>query len=56
LKGLTTDYTSLSVTFISGTPIAIVAGETYQFRTRAKNIYGFGEYSSTLSIKADSGP
>lgn len=32
LTGQTTDYTALIVTFVSGTPIPIVAGNTYQFR------------------------
>lgn len=53
LEGETSDYTSLTVTFVSGTPIPIVSGETYQIRVRAENIYGFGEYSETVLIKAD---
>ena len=32
LEGQTTDFTGLIVTFVSGTPIPIVAGTTYQFR------------------------
>ena len=56
LDGETNPYVSLTITFISGTPIPIIAGQNYIFRVRAKNVYGFGEFSDSLIVKADSSP
>lgn len=35
---------------------SIVAGSSYIFRVRAKNVYGYGDWSTELTIKASSVP
>lgn len=46
LIGYSTNSIATSFTINSG----IIAGNPYQFRLRAKNIYGFGPFSTTTSI------
>lgn len=45
-EGLTLDYTVES----------LQAGLDYKFKVRALNIYGFGDYSSTVTLRPDSAP
>lgn len=52
LTGISSDYTSLSFAITS----EVVAGTTYLIRVRAKNYWGWGPFSSTLSIKAAMAP
>lgn len=46
--GYSSDYTSTSVTITTG----ITSGKTYLFKYRAKNIFGWGSFSNTVSITA----
>lgn len=52
LVGLSTNSTTLTYTVSS----SIQIGYVYKFRYRAKNIYGWGSYSDTLSLYAASAP
>jgi hypothetical protein len=52
LIGSNIDSTALTFTVSS----SIIGGTTYQFRVRAKNYWGWGSYSSTVSIKAAKAP
>jgi len=52
LIGLSPDSLALTYTVSS----SVTAGATYLFRYRAKNIHGWGDYSSTLSLLAASVP
>ncbi len=52
LLGVTSPFTSTSTTVSTG----ITAGTTYQFRVKARNIYGYGTVSSTVSVKASDKP
>ena len=45
---------SLVLTYLVSSGVS--SGNTYQFRVRAKNLYGWGAYSTVLSLKASSVP
>mmetsp|Transcript_29136 Transcript_29136/g.28196 ORF Transcript_29136/g.28196 Transcript_29136/m.28196 type:complete len:163 (-) Transcript_29136:195-683(-) len=46
--GFSSDYTSTSYVINTG----ITAGDPYQFKIRAKNIYGEGDYSNIVTLDA----
>lgn len=48
LIGLSTESTATTYTVTSG----ITGGTSYQFKVRAKNLYGFGDYSAVATIVA----
>ncbi len=48
LVGFTSAFTSTS-TIIA---IGILSGSSYQFRYRAENVYGYGDFSDVITIKA----
>jgi len=52
LVGLVTRSTDLEYTVGTG----ITTGDTYQFKLRAENIYGWGPYSTAVSIIASDIP
>ena len=52
LVGNSIDSLALTYTVSS----SVVAGTLYQFRVRAKNYWGWGPYSTAVSIKASSAP
>ncbi len=52
LQGFSPLSTVLSYIVTTG----VNTGVTYQFRLRSRNIYGWGPYSSTISIKAATVP
>lgn len=52
LVGLSPTSTALSFTVSTG----VVSGTSYKFRVRAANVYGWGSYSSTLTVKAAAAP
>ena len=45
---------SLVLTYLISSGVS--SGNTYQFKVRAKNLYGWGAYSTVLSLKASSVP
>jgi hypothetical protein len=45
---------SLLLTYLVSSGVS--AGTSYQFKVRAKNLYGWGPYSSIATIKASSVP
>eukprot|EP00347_Sterkiella_histriomuscorum_P011727 403371340 len=52
LVGLSPAYTSTSYILTSG----VTYGKTYYFRVRAKNIYGWGDFSNVMEIRASAAP
>jgi hypothetical protein len=52
IVGNNVDYTQTSITITSG----ISSAQTYYFKIRAKNIYGWGSYSSIASIVSSDVP
>jgi hypothetical protein len=52
LAGYSFDYTQTSYTATAN----IIKGTTYQVHVRAKNYWGFGPFSSTITIKASTVP
>jgi len=52
LIGVSPETTVTTYTVTSG----IVSGTTYQFKVRAKNYWGWGDFSSTVSVLAASAP
>lgn len=52
LLGSTIDSTALTFTVSS----SVIGGSNYQFRVRAKNYWGWGDYSSAVTIKASAAP
>ena len=36
--------------------VGLVLGSDYKFRVRAQNVYGFGEFSDTVTIRASTIP
>ena len=36
--------------------VGLVLGSDYQFKVRAQNVYGFGEFSDTVTIRASTIP
>jgi len=52
LAGFSTASTASTFTVTTG----ITSGSDYQFRVRAKNIHGWGEFSSILTIQAAGTP
>lgn len=52
LVGVSTDSTDTSYTLSSG----ITTGDDYLFRARAKNAFGWGDYSNEISLKAADEP
>lgn len=52
LIGLTSNYVSTTFYVTSG----LTAGTSYQFKVRAKNAYGYGDYSSPTTIVASDKP
>ena len=54
-----TSLAGLSSNFIGGeyqATASVVAGYTYQIKVRARNFWGWGEFSSIISIKASTVP
>lgn len=51
LVGEATDFTALTYT-----KTGVTSGDSYQFKVRAKNIWGWGAYSSALTIVAAHAP
>lgn len=52
LIGFSTESTAITYTVTSG----ITGGQTYKFKVRAKNLYGWGDYSAEASIIAAQEP
>lgn len=52
LVGVSTDSTDTSYTLTSG----ITTGTEYNFRVKAKNAFGWGDYSSVVALKASAAP
>ena len=52
LVGYSPSSTSVSYTLTSG----ITSGHSYQFRVRAKNVFGWGSFSSSTSIVSGAVP
>ena len=52
LAGFSSNYLAQQYTATS----AIIAGTTYQIRIRAKNYWGYGQFSNIMSIKASAAP
>ena len=52
LAGESSPYTGTTYTISLG----ITSGSTYQFKVRAKNKWGFGDFSTTTSVVASSVP
>lgn len=52
LTGLSTESTATTYIVTSG----ITGGTDYQFKVRAKNLYGWGDYSPIVTIKAAQEP
>lgn len=52
LVGLTSYYSGTSFTQQTG----IVSGSNYKFRLRARNKWGFGAWSDTITIPASTNP
>ena len=59
-SGVTWSDVSLPVQSYTGTQLSVVdgveQGESYMFKVRAKNIYGFGEFSDPATVIASSVP
>lgn len=59
-SGMTWSDVSLPVQSYTGTQISVVdnvmQGESYQFKVRARNIYGFGAFSDVSTVVASSRP
>ena len=52
MAGATTDYTGTDFTVTTG----LTPGATYQFQVRAKNIWGYGDFSSIIYVEASDVP
>ncbi len=52
LAGFSSNYLAQTYTATS----AIIAGTSYQIRIRAKNYWGYGPFSSVITIKASAAP
>jgi len=46
------DFVLLATTAVDG----LIRGEAYEFRIRARNVYGFGDFSTTTTILASDKP